>query len=238
MVEIKENKPELNTTNTLNEKISSVLDNINTKIARVTNRSILFYRELLWIDIETLNWKSILNLWSWNSKIDEEIESAWISTNMFVNIDRNKKDNNIIWDMRSLPFKDESFNNVIWLWSISWIPEKDKIQAINEALRVCKTFWEISIYPVTINSSEAEYLKSIKWIKIIEPNIKHSWLINYDDKIFKLLSQVELYLVDIVHKSINSLRWKKTINLQITKMSNIDEIKNTIISSQKNWTRF
>jgi len=41
--------------------------------------------------------------------------------------------------MRNLSFKDESFDKLLYLWSMSWILyKKDKIKAIKEALRVTK----------------------------------------------------------------------------------------------------
>lgn len=127
----------------LNSKVIKLLDKINTKISRITSRNINFYKELLWLDINTLNWKNILNVWAWNSKIDEELNKIWINPSLFVNTDLKSK-KWVIADMRSLAFMDESFDNLLYLWSISWLLyDNDKIKALEEALRVTKEWWNI-----------------------------------------------------------------------------------------------
>lgn len=206
-----------------NNSIRNLLDKINSKVARVTSRSLGFYKELLWLNINDIDWENILNVWAWNSNIENELKKLWIENSFFINTDIKSK-NWVISDMRNLSFKDESFDKLLYLWSISWILYKeDKIKAIKEALRVTKQEWYIFIYPVVINSSQDEILNNIDNIETREVNIRNIFR-DIDKKDIKdAVSQIELLMVDLYYKYSNKIKWNKTVSLKIKKDNNSEE---------------
>ncbi len=214
-------KEEINRKN--DNSIRNLLDKINSKVARVTSRSLVFYKELLWLNINNIDWENILNVWAWNSNIENELKKLWIENSFFINTDIKSK-NWVISDMRDLSFKDESFDKLLYLWSISWILYKeDKIKAIKEALRVTKQEWYIFIYPVVINSSQDEILDNIHNIETREVNIRNIFR-DIDKKDIKdAVSQIELLMVDLYYKYSNKIKWNKTVSLKIKKDSNSEE---------------
>lgn len=214
-------KEEINKKN--DNSIRNLLDKINSKVARVTSRSLVFYKELLWLNINNIDWENILNVWAWNSNIENELKKLWIENSFFINTDIKSK-NWVISDMRDLSFKDESFDKLLYLWSISWILYKeDKIKAIKEALRVTKQEWYIFIYPVVINSSQSEILDNIDNIETREVNIRNIFRdINKKD-IKDAVSQIELLMVDLYYKYSNKIKLNKTVSLKIKKDNNSEE---------------
>ncbi len=206
-----------------NNSIRNLLDNINSKVARVTSRSLVFYKELLWLNINDIDWESLLNVWAWNSNIENELKKLWIENSFFINTDIKSK-NWVISDMRNLSFKDESFDKLLYLWSMSWILYKeDKIKAIKEALRVTKQEWYIFIYPVVINSSQDKILNNIDNIETREVNIRNIFR-DIDKKDIKdAVSQIELLMVDLYYKYSNKIKWNKTVSLKIKKDNNSEE---------------
>lgn len=129
--------------NFLNIEVRELLDKINSKVSRTTSRSMNFYKELLWININDLENQKILNVGAWDSELNKELEKNWIEPSIFINTDLKAKS----WvksDMRNLPFSEESFDKLLYLWSLPWILYKEeKNKAINEALRVTKELWDI-----------------------------------------------------------------------------------------------
>lgn len=207
----------------LNSKVIKLLDKINTKISRITSRNINFYKELLWLDINTLNWKNILNVWAWNSKIDEELNKIWINPSLFVNTDLKSK-KWVIADMRKLPFINDSFDDLLYLWSISWILyNNDKIKALEEALRVTKEWWNIFIYPVVISDENYENINQFTNIKINEVNLNIIFRNIGENSITKKICQYELLLVDSYYKYSKKIRWYKTVRIKIIKNENYIE---------------
>ena len=214
-------KEEINRKN--ENSIRNLLDKINSKVARVTSRSLGFYKELLWLNINDIDWENILNVWAWNSNIENELKKLWIENSFFINTDIKSK-NWVISDMRDLSFKDESFDKLLYLWSMSWILYKeDKIKAIKEALRVTKQEWYIFIYPVVINSSQDEILDNIDNIETREVNIRNIFRDIDKKDIKEAISQIELIMVDLYYKYSNKIKWNKTVSLKIKKDNNSEE---------------
>jgi len=214
-------KEEINRKN--ENSIRNLLDKINSKVARVTSRSLGFYKELLWLNINDIDWENILNVWAWNSNIENELKKLWIENSFFINTDIKSK-NWVISDMRNLSFKDESFDKLLYLWSMSWILyKKDKIKAIKEALRVTKQEWYIFIYPVVINSSQDEILDNIDNIETREVNIRNIFRDIDKKDIKEAISQIELIMVDLYYKYSNKIKWNKTVSLKIKKDINSEE---------------
>lgn len=149
------------------------------KISRTTGRPLEFYIQLLELELSDFDNKEVLNIWSWKSDLDRDLELLGIKSKVLVNVDfaynnigsnnpldyitwkhitkNNIPNNAISADMRKLPLIENQFDNVLSLWSIVWLPKKERYLALKEAYRVCKNWWKIKVYPVTY-SKKLEFL--------------------------------------------------------------------------------
>ena len=108
---------------------------------------------------ETFNYKqpklstNILDVWAWEWHLVEYLKNLW--WNKTIGIDKkNIQSNNIIkWDVRSLPFKDNSYHTVTstllfdkyaryWNYSFDWATKEiQQLLMYDEIMRVLKPWW-------------------------------------------------------------------------------------------------
>ncbi|MDO8523477.1 MAG: class I SAM-dependent methyltransferase [bacterium] len=237
--------------NFLEEKIS-----VREKISRTTDRPLEFYRQFLNINPEYYDSKSILNIGAGRSDLAQELKEKNIEPRLLVNLDLAYKNvgesvgplsyligksfngedvpkEGVAGDMKILPFKDQSMDSIFFLWSLGWLKEKDRPQAISEALRVVRDGGEIKIYPVSLPRHAKETIgQNFPFIEIGTPGTYKSSLLKAGTENKSIIDVAQQYLLntekismEVSARLIESMRGKEIGSLSIHKNNDTDKIK-------------
>lgn len=240
--------------NFLEEKIS-----VREKISRTTDRPLEFYKQFLNINPEYYDGKSILNIGAGRSDLAQELKEKNIEPKLLANLDLAYKNagesvgplsyligksfngedvpkEGVAGDMKMLPFKDQSMDSIFFLWSLGWLKEKDRPQAISEALRVVKSGGEIKIYPVSLPNNAKEVVsQNFPFIEIGAPEAYKSGLLKAGTENKSIIDRAQQYLLntekitmEISARLIESMRGKEIVSLSIHKNSDADKIRTAL----------
>lgn len=225
------------------------------KISRPTERTLDWHEELFGFKAEELEGKKVLNVGAGDTDLEAELEERGIKPQLVANVDigysskaknilfrgLNAPQNAVAADMKELPFKEETFNKIFCLWSLSWLENnEDKLCALKEMLRVADDGGEINIYPVILPKNFAN--ENFKFITIEDSNIDSNKIIEFLKKLYhdessrfelgkilnpdnpkklrKGISDFDYSAIELVEYFLNKIRGKTVCRIKIAKSEN------------------